>query len=905
MADTDLLGITKVNAGASGPGSLAAPLANAFDALDAGLEAALRAMCDSDGNGVLSGWTIAAGAGLDVDIAAGKGVIDWSFCVSDAQNLATLPANEATIYIYLTRSGRPNPDKLCVASASISGAIPADAILIATCVTDASNVTSVDNAPGDRPPSMLAGGAVTDHALLSNLDYASAAHTGFQAALGFTAEDVANKSTDVTLGVSNTLYPSQAAVKAYVDAHSAGAHNLLSATHLDVTPASAVRGDLLIAQGASPVWARQAISVPAANVLNVLGVANGDAEPGYKTVLDATNPTTIGVSDAAAPGTSLIFAHRDHQHASPATWPASNALLLDQTTAQTVSGGRPTFEDGLIGNLYGLASSYTSEYPTAQNDTYVKATSKFSTDYWPYYATDPTKSLTGTWTGNQWVSANGSLTNQRFHIDLGSAKRIVRIYYENGHNSGTGTDRGVQNFTFWGSNDASAFAELTYGTDTGWTQLTCSQATLDEHTASDVADPKYIGVTNGTDYRYYALKCADNWGGTAIMMIRRVVLQSNVPVLSVDAWNRKLYLSDGTTAILDWTGEVYDDVTIYGTITKATAPGTDMQQRLIRLDQYTTWDSVGDENICAQFGAWVTGAGRALATIGSYHAGISTSSVKALLLIGAEGWAGIQAAGSDVDATEAYSFYGKVGNTGTGTLDRGGTVRVNDPLTDGDITLLIGIDYDVLTKGDTNYANYFRGTAIDYLGGDRSLKFGDAYTWNILNSSGTNLFKITADPYVGINLGAVTPTAFLDVQGGMQITHAANDNNSWAFNLRKSRGSLASPSATQSADPLGSIAFKGYGTSWVTGAQILPLANQNHSATAAGTTLAIKCCANDSITLSTVIAMGDGAKIGFLGAAAVARQAHIADADGSLADITTKFNTLLGYVETYGLLATS
>lgn len=38
-----------------------------------------------------------------------------------------------------------------------------------------------------------------------------------QAALGFTPEDVANKSTSTTLGTSNTLYPSQNAVKTYVD----------------------------------------------------------------------------------------------------------------------------------------------------------------------------------------------------------------------------------------------------------------------------------------------------------------------------------------------------------------------------------------------------------------------------------------------------------------------------------------------------------------------------------------------------------------------------------------------------------------------------------------------------------------------------------------------------------------
>lgn len=42
-------------------------------------------------------------------------------------------------------------------------------------------------------------------------------------ALGFTPEDVANKSTNVNLGTSDTLYPSQKAVKEYVDAQVAGA----------------------------------------------------------------------------------------------------------------------------------------------------------------------------------------------------------------------------------------------------------------------------------------------------------------------------------------------------------------------------------------------------------------------------------------------------------------------------------------------------------------------------------------------------------------------------------------------------------------------------------------------------------------------------------------------------------
>jgi len=45
--------------------------------------------------------------------------------------------------------------------------------------------------------------------------------------------------------------------------------------------------------------------------------------------------------------------------------------------------------------------------------------------------------------------------------------------------------------------------------------------------------------------------------------------------------------------------------------------------------------------------------------------------------------------------------------------------------------------------------------------------------------------------------------------------------------------------------------------------------------------------------------------IGFFGATPVAQQSHIVDADGTLADITTKFNTLLAQVAALGLQAAS
>jgi hypothetical protein len=176
---------------------------------------------------------------------------------------------------------------------------------------------------------------------------------------------------------------------------------------------------------------------------------------------------------------------------------------------------------------YVTNATIASFYPTQDAD-HVKATTNRGNNYLPYFTTDPTKSLIGDTDaaplGWEKEGPTGTYTN-RFHIDLGSAKIITRIYYENFHNTGAYTAAGVKNFTFWGSNSATAFAELTYGTDTNWTQLTTSQSTFDQHVDLNQADPKYITVTNITAYRYYAVKIADSWGTSGYMGIRRIELQ--------------------------------------------------------------------------------------------------------------------------------------------------------------------------------------------------------------------------------------------------------------------------------------------------------------------------------------------------------------------------------------------
>lgn len=155
--------------------------------------------------------------------------------------------------------------------------------------------------------------------------------------------------------------------------------------------------------------------------------------------------------------------------------------------------------------------SYESVYPPAHSFTYVKSTTNANQLY-AEYSTDPAKSLTGSKWSNSWLST-ATHGEQRFHIDLGEAKVVKRIYYENFHDSGSDTNLGAKGFSFWGSNDGNSFAKLDYSIDTGWNALSITPNEFVQHPASDVADPRYILVTNDVAYRYYCVKVEVPWAG--------------------------------------------------------------------------------------------------------------------------------------------------------------------------------------------------------------------------------------------------------------------------------------------------------------------------------------------------------------------------------------------------------
>jgi len=147
------------------------------------------------------------------------------------------------------------------------------------------------------------------------------------------------------------------------------------------------------------------------------------------------------------------------------------------------------------------------------------------------------------------------------------------------------------------------------------------------------------------------------------------------------------------------------------------------------------------------------------------------------------------------------------------------------------------------------------------------------------------------DVYIGYGVVAVSPgDVTVQVAGGSGTNNAAGDFI------------IAGGKSTGNATP-GVIIFKttsagASGTTPQTLAEVLRI----------GTALVTLADAVDiafNTTTGTKLGTAVGQKIGFWNATPVVQQAHIVDADGTLADITTKFNTLLAQLEAIGLLASA
>ncbi len=137
-------------------------------------------------------------------------------------------------------------------------------------------------------------------------------------------------------------------------------------------------------------------TAPAANILNVVGIANGETAYTNKSIFDATNPAALGT---AAPGTSLIASHRDHVHTLPT--PA--------TLGATPNNGWVEVTDS-----WTYASASTITIPSDGTATYsrwMKIRFKQGGNYKFYICTALTATLITVLVNDDYVVANSAITD--------------------------------------------------------------------------------------------------------------------------------------------------------------------------------------------------------------------------------------------------------------------------------------------------------------------------------------------------------------------------------------------------------------------------------------------------------------------------------------------------------------
>lgn len=125
-----------------------------------------------------------------------------------------------------------------------------------------------------------------------------------------------------------------------------------------------------------------------------------------------------------------------------------------------------------------------------QFDAY--ATSSFGGNHNPKNAFDTSKSKTGSAdAGTQWMSADGSITNQRLIINFFVPLEFDTIVINNSHYSGGTTDAGVANMKIIATEDE--YTDTTFEAEVSNGDLLL-QETIARHVSSNVADDQFYPV---------------------------------------------------------------------------------------------------------------------------------------------------------------------------------------------------------------------------------------------------------------------------------------------------------------------------------------------------------------------------------------------------------------------------
>ncbi len=172
-----------------------------------------------------------------------------------------------------------------------------------------------------------------------------------------------------------------------------------------------------------------------------------------------------------------------------------------------------------------------ARYPPAYSAQYVQASSQYDSNYYPWYAVNPSTVLTGySIHGNAWLCAAGAALPQKFGIYFGEQISVSRIVLNNYHSGGVYTEAGVKTCRVYGGNDAVVFANISNTSDL--TELTLlGEFVARQHVAANDADPQVFAINAPGLWSYVVIIPVDSWGVYNYVGFRRIEIQSSENVL--------------------------------------------------------------------------------------------------------------------------------------------------------------------------------------------------------------------------------------------------------------------------------------------------------------------------------------------------------------------------------------
>ena len=163
---------------------------------------------------------------------------------------------------------------------------------------------------------------------------------------------------------------------------------------------------------------------------------------------------------------------------------------------------------------------FVPKYPLVFDTNSVKATSYYSSSYYPWFAIDPSLQIINASANMCWLSSTATFP-QKLKTDLGVEYVIDRISFVNYHTNGSATNAGVKNFNLYGTNSATAFNNTT-GSDVTDLTLLGSYLAL-EHTANATQEVlQYFDVVGAGSFRYYVVIITDSYGSVSYVGLRKI-----------------------------------------------------------------------------------------------------------------------------------------------------------------------------------------------------------------------------------------------------------------------------------------------------------------------------------------------------------------------------------------------